>query len=56
MMFRLVAHSKIVSNFDSKSDFDSNAYFPIAPPDTPISLWSSLRVSLRVCIVVPFSC
>ena len=42
MLFRLVAHSKIVSNFDSESDFDSDAYFEITLPETPISLRSSL--------------
>ena len=52
MLFRLVAHSKVISNFDSESDFDSDAYLPIAPPETSKSLRSSLGLSLRVCIVV----
>ena len=42
VLFRLVTHSKTVSNFDSEADFDSDAYFAIAPPETPISLKSSL--------------
>ena len=42
VLFRLVAHSKIVSNFDSESDFDSDAYLAVAPPETPISLRFSL--------------
>ena len=42
MVFRLVAHYKIVYNVDSESDFDSDAYIAIAPPETPISLRSSL--------------
>ena len=56
MLFRLVGHSslgsKIVSNFDSESDFDYDAYFVIAPLEKPISLRSSLCMSLRVCMVV----
>ena len=42
VLFRLVTHSKVVSNFDSESDYDSDAYFAIAPPEMPISLRSSL--------------
>ena len=37
-MFYLHAHSK----FDYESDSDSEAYFAIAPPETPTSLRSSL--------------
>ena len=58
MLFCFLAHStfdsKIASSFDSKSEFDSDAYFAVAPPETPISLRFSLRVSLRVCIVMFF--
>ena len=54
MLFRLLARSKFDSKFDSETDFDSDAYFAIAPPETPISLRSSLCVSLRYCIVVSF--
>ena len=43
--------TKVVSTLGSTSD----DYFAIAPPETPISLWYSLRVSLRVYIVVSFS-
>ena len=42
MLFGLLVHStfdtKIVSNFDSESDVDSDAYFAVAAPETPISL------------------
>ena len=58
MLFRQLVHSTMGStfglNFDSESDFDSYAYFAIAPPETPISLRSSLCVSLRDCVVVSF--
>ena len=48
--FRVVVHSPLGfvlgstfgSDFDYESDFDSEAYFAIAPPETPISLRSSL--------------
>ena len=42
MLFRLDGHSKVVSNFDSESDFDSDAYFAIVPSETPIRLKFSL--------------
>ena len=42
VFFRLVTHSKFVSNFDSDYDFDSDAYFAVVPPETPISLRPSL--------------
>ena len=42
VLFRLVIHSKIISNFDSESDLDSDAYLEIMPPEIPISLRSSL--------------
>ena len=50
-VLRLVVHSILGStfgpNFDSEVDFDSDAYFAIAPPKTSINLRSSLPVSLR---------
>ena len=57
VLFRLASRSlqKVVSNFYLEPNFDSDAFFAIAPPETLISLRSSLRVSLRVCIVVSFS-
>ena len=38
VLFRLHAHSKFVSKFDSEPDPDSDAYFAIVPLETPISL------------------
>ena len=41
VLFRLLAHT-FDSNFDNESDSDSDAYITITPPETPISLISSL--------------
>ena len=38
----LLAHSNFDYKFDPESDSDSDAYFVIAPSETPISLRSSL--------------
>ena len=51
MWFALQVHSKSCLRFGLHISDD---YFAIKPPETPISLRSSLYVSQRVCIVVSF--